>query len=166
VTGLLRWETGTYRNWLGYAGTAEHWLFQVSVRACPDNGGRWLLASTLPGQRALAVPGDCDELKAEAERLLRKWASSIGAVLPGPPESLTADGTVCEWSVDDAVSGGSICCGRVSRYRVERPDGGEGYYPGDRPGWEACDIHLAGTVVALMDGDDKMSAIVRVRWDA
>lgn len=164
---LIRWTDNGYGGFLGYVGTVKPWLYQIWKPH--EDGDDWELLSAGGALGCGKVGhGKPDELKERAGELLREFASALGAVFPEPAKPLSvADGMICEWAVDDAVSGGSIDCGRLSRYRVERSDRDGSFYPDpdNRPGQEACDIHLAGTVVALMDGDDKITATVTVRWD-
>lgn len=70
----------------------------------------------------------------------------------------------CEWYVE--ADGESEPCARRSRFTVERSDHDPSYRPAsDRAATEACEAHLADTVMALMDGDDTIHAVVAPRWD-
>lgn len=74
-------------------------------------------------------------------------------------------GPACEWEVKVA-DGEYDPCGQRSRFAVERSDHDPSYRPAaDRAPMEACEAHLADTVMALMDGDDRIHAVVKPRWD-
>jgi hypothetical protein len=81
-TTRIRWEPTKYGGWTGHVGTRaeESWLFQIWNAA--SVGGKWQLDSTLPGQFHSTVSAAPDELKAEAERLLAGFVSSLGAFFP------------------------------------------------------------------------------------
>lgn len=55
-------------------------------------------------------------------------------------------------------------CPAMSRYVVERSDGDQSF------GWdgkhESCAAHLAEVVSGMVAGDDKVRAVVTIRWDA
>jgi hypothetical protein len=70
----------------------------------------------------------------------------------------------CDWEVE-AVDGEFDQCGEVSRFRVERSDHDPSYrVTSDRAPTEACEAHLPDVVFGLMDGDDKIHAVVTPHW--
>jgi hypothetical protein len=86
MTDRIRWEPAEHGGWIGYAGTLKPFIFQIH-EACawkvPDLIDGLALASTLPGDLGHYVRGtDPDRLKAEAERWLEEFASSLGAIFP------------------------------------------------------------------------------------
>jgi len=81
-TTRIRWEPTQYGGWTGGTGTLDGWLFQVWKAPAPV--GPWRLESGLPGNFGRIEDGrDPDELKAEAERWLAEFVSSLGAVFCG-----------------------------------------------------------------------------------
>ena len=80
---------------------------------------------------------------------------------------MTETVTVCDFEDNCPCTCGecTVRCDRPSWFTVARSDGDESYH--EEPGrWPvACQEHLALTVVALMDGDDSITATVTVRWD-
>lgn len=168
MSDLIRWDETRYGSQTGHVGTLDEFAFQIWK---PERAsGEWVLTSSLPGMgagRALHYGGTPDDLKPEAERLLRAFAASLGAIFPGTAAPLTADGTTCDWEIAGVVKGEPLPCTQMSRYAMERADRDPSYRAAaDRAATEACPVHLADTVVALMDGDDSMPVTVRARWDA
>jgi len=86
VTGRIRWDETRYGSQTGHVGTLDEFAFQIWK---PERAsGEWVLTSSLPGMgagRALHYGGTPDDLKPEAERLLRAFAASLGAVFPAAP---------------------------------------------------------------------------------
>jgi len=91
----IRWEAvnGTVVSWFGYAGSAKTALFQILHPVSDEaRGGRfdeWALCATFPGAQdepryGGTGPEAPDELKAEAERWLEEFVSSLGAVFAEP----------------------------------------------------------------------------------
>lgn len=68
----------------GFTGTLAHPAF--AIWKPPQAGGEWVLTSNLPGQehdRSFDVAPD--KLKAEAERWLAEFITSLGATFPAEP---------------------------------------------------------------------------------
>ena len=86
----IRWEAGQFGNLVGYAGTVESWVFQV-WHISDDEDSHWSLISSLPDAQNwnAADPDDPEPLKAEAERWLTEFVSSLGAVFPAEPDEST-----------------------------------------------------------------------------
>jgi hypothetical protein len=82
-TSRIRWETGQFGNLVGYAGTVESWAFQV-WHISDDEDSHWSLISSLPdvANWNATDPDDPEALKAEAERWLERFVSSLGAIFP------------------------------------------------------------------------------------
>jgi hypothetical protein len=86
----IRWEQETAQDVNGYVGTLDTPMFQLWRTPC-DYGdvliGDWVLSSGVPklASHHLHSSRDLDVLKAEAERWLERFVSSLGAVFP--PES-------------------------------------------------------------------------------
>lgn len=79
-TGRIRWEKGQWGNLVGYVGTLEPWAFQIWL---PDDTRQWTLITALPTQHAsIGHSADQDEMKAEAERWLEEFVTSLGAIFP------------------------------------------------------------------------------------
>lgn len=80
---LLRWEDNGHGGFLGYAGTLGSWLYQIYRPA--DEGAEWVLQqATLGGPHRVRYGGSAEELRPEAEEMLRGFAASIGAAFPEP----------------------------------------------------------------------------------
>ena len=80
ATARIRWEPGAEDSmtaWFGLVGTCGPHVFQIVKPVM--RGDQHTLTSELPGQRFSKRDGDPDELKAEAERWLEAFASSLGA---------------------------------------------------------------------------------------
>lgn len=74
-----------------------------------------------------------------------------------------SDGITCASCI--AVGDDNVRCDSPSRFIVERSDGDKSY--GINGGSEeACDKHLAEAVIAMLDGNESLKAIVTVRWDS
>ena len=86
TTPRIRWhdERDNLPKFTGRAGTSDADLFRVYEPDTRDDC--WILISLLPGQnyrRFTSSPGDGPEpCKAEAERWLEEFVSSLGAVFP------------------------------------------------------------------------------------
>jgi len=86
MSNRIRWEATKYGGWTGHVGTLETWAFQIQRPVLA--GERWLLTATFPGALNDIRPGIPDKLKAEAERWLKEFISSLGAIFePEPDES-------------------------------------------------------------------------------
>lgn len=82
----IRWEPTECGGWTGHVGTRPEtdWLFQIWSAAAV--GGDWQLDSTLPGRFGQFSRADAPAtLKAEAERWLEEFISSLGAIFPDEP---------------------------------------------------------------------------------
>jgi len=81
TTTRIRWEEDAEADeFIGYIGTLPAYMFLI----CDDGEPEWLLTSRLPddeGERCWRAPHP-DQLKAEAERWLEEFVSSLGAVFP------------------------------------------------------------------------------------
>ena len=104
MTDRIRWEAGQFGNLVGYAGTVESWVFQV-WHISDDEDSHWSLISSLPDAQNwnAADPDDPEPLKAEAERWLTEFVSSLGAVFPDPelPECARCEEPVTGTPVTD-----------------------------------------------------------------
>lgn len=85
----IRWEIspGT-KSILGYVGTLDPWAFQIWTGG---DGRTWQLITQLPGTDGSMSQGesaDPDELKARAERILREFIATLGAVFPGSKQDM------------------------------------------------------------------------------
>ena len=78
---------------------------------------------------------------------------TVTAAMPERPRCDTGEG-LCDDQGEDAQ------CPEQSRFRIERSDHDPSYMPG-----EACEIHVADTMAALLDGDDKCQLVVTMHWD-
>lgn len=77
VRSRIRWEPTEYGGLTGHVHLVDPWLFQIwkPDRDCDD----WLLSSVLPGQfNRVKYAATRDQLKPEAEELLREFAASLG----------------------------------------------------------------------------------------
>lgn len=84
ASARIRWEPTEYNGFVGYCtddASRADWVFRV----WKTGTGKWQLDSTLPGQfgRHLYDDNDPAPLKAEAERWLEEFISSLGAVFTG-----------------------------------------------------------------------------------
>lgn len=71
----------------------------------------------------------------------------------------------CDWEEACNCGEGTAQCFNSSRFRVERSDHDPSYHVSSgRAPAEACEAHIADTIFALMDGNDKITAIVTPRW--
>lgn len=104
-----------------------------------------LLAGSHDGNRIVSVTGCCQLCEGTCPLFAEEAVRCSGAVDIGGGES---DG-----------------CGAPSRYVVARSDGDETY--GINGGSdECCAAHLEDTILGMADGDDNVSLIVAIRWDA
>lgn len=89
------------------------------------------------------------------------------AARPGDAASLTASDSVkCTEIVgDEEDEDGLHECGKMSRYVVERSDGDTSFGSGGGTE-EACEEHLSDVVVGMVNGDDRIRAVVSIRWTA
>lgn len=82
MSARIRWEPTKHGGWTGHVGTIKGFVFQVWKPTHPE-AEPYRLQSGLPGYfgrfKDSASP---DELKAEAERWLSEFVSSLGAVFP------------------------------------------------------------------------------------
>ena len=78
MTRRIRWHEEDYESLIGYIGNFEPWAYQIW-----KSGADWSLMSQLPGDIGRAKRGSLDDLKAEAERWLSGFVSSLGAAFPG-----------------------------------------------------------------------------------
>ena len=101
MTERIRWEPDGPDGFTGYAGTGEARLFEVWQTPCDGGGyaiGEWLLTTQLPVIRNHTPHSrNPDELKAEAERWLEEFISSLGAIFPADDDDLF-DGVLDEES--------------------------------------------------------------------
>lgn len=116
MTSRIRWqddpETGEAT---GCAGTLDPAAFRIWEAS---EGGEWLLTSILPGHQGARTYGATpDELKAEAERWLERFVSSLGAVFPEPAYEFDEGGRPVE-----------VIFAPGRRVRFAHPGNG---YPGD-----------------------------------
>jgi hypothetical protein len=83
ITPHIRWEISPGgKSILGYAGTLGPWAFQIWTAA---NIGQWCLITQMPGMADLrSQDPDPEALKAEAEKLLAEFVTSLGAIFPNP----------------------------------------------------------------------------------
>lgn len=79
MTERIRWERDLAGNLFGYAGTVESPLFAIDA---PLGGVPWVMSSILPGRYVRRDHPDSKALKAEAERMLEEFVSSLGALFP------------------------------------------------------------------------------------
>jgi hypothetical protein len=82
----IRWEVSPgAKSIIGYVGSLDLWEFQIWTGG---DGRVWQLITQLPGMAdARPESVDPEELKAEAERILREFAASLGAVFPDDGEA-------------------------------------------------------------------------------
>ena len=84
----IRWEPLLGGNFDGYVGTVTSPMFEVHLTSGRGAIQPWALRSDLlEGYSTATHP---DELKAEAERWLEEFVSSLGAVFPPEPDRRTA----------------------------------------------------------------------------
>jgi hypothetical protein len=77
----IRWHEETDPpGFTGHVGTVGEFLFRVY--APTESGGEHMLLAYMPGYSARASYGTEAEVKAEAERWLTEFASSLGAIFP------------------------------------------------------------------------------------
>jgi hypothetical protein len=83
MTDRIRWhDKPAYIT--GHVGSLNPCVFQVFRPRNPDQ--EWLLTADLPGAEAVTRYGSSeDEIKAEAERWLEEFVSSLGAIFFSPP---------------------------------------------------------------------------------
>ena len=80
--GRIRWEPLLGGNFDGYVGTRAEPVFKLFL-ATPGTPTPWALRSEL--LEGYSTDTHPDELKAEAERWLEEFVSSLGAVFPPEP---------------------------------------------------------------------------------
>jgi hypothetical protein len=144
MSGRIHWQdeeaTG---NTIGRVGSGGSYLF--CIWQANAGAGKWRLTSTLPGQDEWHLyRDDPGVLKAEAEKWLERFVSSLGAVFPGGHPEGNAIEPYCATGAGDGD-------GRhLLQYAVKLPDGTTTAY-GDqswvRAGLGARDHDGAATVV-------------------
>jgi hypothetical protein len=77
TTDRIRWKPTRYGGWTGHVGTVGPWVFQVY-----SENDAWWLSAQIPGVLGAMISTGPDGAKAEAERLLERFVSSLGAVFP------------------------------------------------------------------------------------
>lgn len=93
-TTRIWWGSGDGASLIGRVGTLEENAFLIVP---PGIASEWALLSSLPGiDRKRGHADDPDTLKAEAERWLEEFVSSLGAIFPQPcpTEAVFSDGRV------------------------------------------------------------------------
>lgn len=81
----IRWENTPVGTVSGHVGSIEQETF--AIWEPPQASGEWVLESDLPGLGGARCYGDDpDALKAEAERWLAGFVSSLGAIFPDEPD--------------------------------------------------------------------------------
>ncbi len=87
----IRWQETPLGMIDGHAGAVEACLF--SIWQPPQASGEWVLTTELPGMDFKRIyESDPGSLKAEAERLLAEFVSSLGALFPDTTIAATAAG--------------------------------------------------------------------------
>jgi hypothetical protein len=81
-TARIRWsdDLADARHFIGHVGTVAEPAFKLYGPI--DGSDRWLLSIRLRSAVEFVYRDDPDELKADAERLLSEFVSSLGAVFP------------------------------------------------------------------------------------
>ena len=103
---------------IGWVGTMASHVFTIwPPEEDGENGGEYLLTGRLPDHHGTRFYGTRDELKAEAERWLERFVSSLGAVFPDEAYEFPGDD---EWLEVTWAAG--------RRVRFAHPDAG---YPGE-----------------------------------
>ena len=103
MTDRIRWERtkaihrepADRSGWTGYVGTLKPCAFEVWQSGSDFSDvtlGEWVLSIRLPGPLSEQLPHghDPEKLKAEAERWLEEFVSSLGAIFPPEPDQRTA----------------------------------------------------------------------------
>jgi hypothetical protein len=116
MTERIRWEPtrhsdldGEDGGWDGKVGTLEPLAFQVWRSNCDFRDvvlGEWVLSIRLPGPLSEQLPHghDPEALKAEAEKWLERFVSSLGAVF-GPGTAEPDCSAVTRFEVIDLTEG-------------------------------------------------------------
>ena len=133
MTDRIRWERdGTE----GYVGTVASRVF--ALWPPEEDDGEWLLTTALTGMEGERRYGAPDELKAEAERWLERFVSSLGAVFP--EDEISDD--------EDEGRPVEVIFAPGRRVRFAHPGSG---YPGDG---EQASLLLAVGEVYVIDWSD------------
>ena len=106
TTARIRWEDAPAGQAMGYVGMLSPCVFRSWE---PEDGGsEWLLtAAALPGEAGKRLHGPTpDALKAEAERWLERFVSSLGAVFPDGP-ARPSRAWHADWAEVDRDQGGN-----------------------------------------------------------
>jgi hypothetical protein len=121
---------------MGSVGTLDPAVFRIW--APEEEGGEWLLtAAALPGEAGKRRYGASpDDLKAEAERWLEEFVSSLGAVFPPVPGDAFGRVPASDYQPSDYA--------RASRVRYAYPENG---WPEDRE--RAAELLTPGEVYAV-----------------
>jgi hypothetical protein len=84
-TARIRWsdDLADARHFIGHVGTVAEPAFKLYGPI--DGSDRWLLSIRLRSAVEFVYRDDPDELKADAERLLAEFVSSLGAIFPPEP---------------------------------------------------------------------------------
>ena len=131
----------------GFVGTVGSRVFALWPPEGDD--GEWLLTAALTGMEGERRYGTPDELKAEAERWLERFVSSLGAVFPDEPGTMFAD--VTDGEAYEEAFRARHAPGR--RVRFARPDAG---YPADQE--MAAGLLTPGEVYVIAWSDSGFSS--------
>ena len=143
----IRWEPDGHDGFTGHAGTLETKLFEVWQSPC-DGGnyalGEWLLTTSLPVTcNRTPHSRDPDELKAEAERWLAEFVTSLGASFEAEDDDDSAEWDDMEY--EEAFRARNAPGRRV---RYTHPDHG---YPADQE--MAADLLTPGGIYVIAWSD-------------
>lgn len=87
----------------------------------------------------------------------------FAARLKREDEDMSVKAVTCDAFVDSGEDGLRLC-GEQARFAVSRSDGDASY--GTHGGHEdCCEVHLAETIAVMLEGNDKLTAIVAVYWE-
>ena len=87
TTERIRWEPTRNGGFEGYVGTLEPSAF--TIWKYRSDVAWWTLTGNLGAMRECPHGDDPEALKAEAERWLERFVSSLGAVFPAEPDEST-----------------------------------------------------------------------------
>ena len=143
TTARIRWEPTKYGGWTGHVGTIDGFVFQV-WKPAPLGEEPWRLESNLPGDFGrITVNADPDWLKAEAERWLGEFVTSLGASFEAEDDDDSAEWDDMEY--EEAFRARNAPGRRV---RYTHPDHG---YPADQK--MAADLLTPGGIYVIAWSD-------------
>ena len=148
-TARIRWEETPVGFINGYVGTLDPQAFEIWKP--PQASGEWVLTAELPGTESVRFYGDDpEELKPEAERLLSRFVTSLGASFPESGHSSAHTLTVNLSGTDEAVTDSTALMSALEDYADRKRD--EAQYDDSQSKFARSAERLRAAVEAAAEG--------------